>query len=111
VVSFRRNPCSAWTGIRTLAIGEIREAVCTVYGVEAETMKSSTRGIANEPRDVAMFLARTLIGDSLNRIAAEFQIEKYSTVASAISRIKMRIEADQDLAGRVERCKREIEKR
>ena len=39
------------------------------------------------------------------------QIEKYSTVASAISRIKMRIEADKDLAERVERSKREIEKR
>ncbi|GAB6111410.1 hypothetical protein JCM14713_11680 [Desulfomicrobium salsuginis] len=60
---------------------------------------------------MTMHLARTLRGDSLNRIAAKFQIEKYSTVASAISRIKLRIEADKDLAERVERSKREIEKR
>jgi len=58
-----------------------------------------------------MYLASTLRGDSLNRIAAEFRIEKFSTVASAISRIKMKIETDQDIAGRVERCEREIEKR
>ncbi|GAB6111413.1 helix-turn-helix domain-containing protein [Desulfomicrobium salsuginis] len=81
------------------------------YGVDEETMKSSSRGVTNEPRDVAMHLARTIRGDSLNHIAAEFQIEKYSTVASAISRIKMRIEADKGLADRVERSKREIEKR
>ncbi|KAF5036974.1 Chromosomal replication initiator protein DnaA [anaerobic digester metagenome] len=74
-------------------------------------MKSSSRGVTNEPRDVAMHLARTLRGDSLNNIAEEFQIEKYSTVASAISRIKMRMEADKNLADRVERSKKEIEKR
>ena len=90
---------------------DIRKAVCNVYGVEEETMNSSSRGITNEPRDVAMYLARTLRGDSLNRIAAGFEIEKYSTVASAISRIKMRIVAGKDLADRVERSKREIEMR
>ena len=94
-----------------LEIGDIKEVVCKIYGVHEETMASSSRGTTNEPRDVAMFLARTLRGDSLNRMAAEFRIEKYSTVASAISRIKMKIEADQDIAGRVERCEREIEKR
>lgn len=90
---------------------DIRDAVCKVYVVEETTMQSSSRGITNEPRDVAMYLARTLRGDSLNRIAAEFKIEKYSTVASAISRIKMKIETDKNLADRVERSKREIEKR
>lgn len=90
---------------------DIRKAVCIVYDVEEGTMKSSSRGITNEPRDVAMNLARTLRGDSLNHIAAGFEIEKYSTVSSAISRIKLKIEADNGLADRVERSKREIEKR
>ncbi len=54
---------------------DIRKAVCNVYRVDEDTMKSSSRGITNEPRDVAMNLARTLRGDSLNRIAQNSNIE------------------------------------
>jgi chromosomal replication initiation ATPase DnaA len=80
-------------------------AVCAACDVSTERLASSARGVTNEPRDIAIYLARSLRGDSLNAIGAYFGIEKYSTVGSAVSRVRTRIERDVSFAGRVEAIK------
>lgn len=96
---------------RTLApvsMESIVRAVCAACGVPAESLESSARGVTNEARDIAIYLARSLRGDSLNAIGAYFGIEKYSTVGSAVSRVRARMESEGNFGGRVEAIKEEI---
>jgi chromosomal replication initiation ATPase DnaA len=76
--------------------------------VPPESLASSARGVTNEARDIAIYLARSLRGDSLNVIGAYFGIEKYSTVGSAVSRVRGWIERDASLDRRVEAIKKEV---
>ena len=75
---------------RSLApeVEEIKEAVCSVYSVEKDTLLFSRRGVFNEPRNVALYLARRLRGERLEDIGRGFNISKYSSVSSAIEKIR-----------------------
>jgi REP element-mobilizing transposase RayT len=88
----------------------IKTAVCEVYGITEDTLALSARGTTNDPRDIAIYLARTLKGDSLTQIGEHFKIKKYSTVGSAIARVKKRVEKDRWMAERIEEIAREIDK-
>jgi REP element-mobilizing transposase RayT len=79
----------------------IRQAVCETYGISEDALAASARGVTNNPRDISIFLARTLKGDSLKQIGEHFDIEKYSTVGSAIARVKKKILTDQMVARRI----------
>ena len=57
----------------------------------------------NEPRNVAIYLTRRLRGDSLNQIAEEFGMSKYSSVSSVIERMKELVAKDRKLRKRVEK--------
>ena len=80
----------------------IKEAVSEAYGIAQDALNSSARGITNDPRDISIYLARALKGDSLKQIGEHFGIEKYSTVASAIARAKGKIETDKLVSERIE---------
>jgi REP element-mobilizing transposase RayT len=88
----------------------IKEAVCNAFGVTEETLGSSARGITNTPRDISIYLARVMKGESLKQIGEHFEIEKYSTVASAIARVKGMIETDKRVAERMEELVKTINK-
>ena len=66
------------------------------------------RGIANEPRSVAIYLMRHLRGDSLEEIGREFKIAKYSSVSSVVERIKGMIAKDRKLRKRMVELNEEI---
>jgi len=53
------------------------------------------------PRNVAIFLIRRLRGEKLEEIGRQFGIAKYSTVSSAIEKMKRDISADRRLKTRV----------
>jgi len=82
--------------------------VCRSYDVEKEALTVTRRGIANEPRNVAIYLMRHLRGDSLEEIGREFEVATYSSVSSVIERIKAVIAKDRKLRQRVEELKKEI---
>jgi putative transposase len=88
---------------RSLApeVGEIKEAVCRVYGVEKDTLLSSRRGVVNEPRNVAMYLTRRLRGERLEDIGRGFNISKYSSVSSAIEKIRKELLTNDRLKRRI----------
>jgi putative transposase len=52
----------------------VKEEVCRSYGVERVELYRSRRGISNEPRNIAIYLLRTLRGDNLGEIGREFNI-------------------------------------
>jgi hypothetical protein len=84
---------------------KIKEVVCKAYGVEEEDLQKSIRGIFNEPRNVAIYLTRQLRRDTLDEIAREFRMKRYSSTSSAIERVKAQISEDQRFRKRVERLK------
>jgi REP element-mobilizing transposase RayT len=84
---------------------KIKEVVCKAYGVEEEDLQKSIRGIFNEPRNVAIYLTRQLRRDTLDEIAREFRMKRYSSTSSAIERVKAQISEDQRFRRRVERLK------
>jgi len=62
----------------------------------------SKRGTYNEPRNVAIFLFRRVRRDSLENIGVWFQIQKYSSVSSAVERLKAKMAVDSRLKHRVD---------
>ena len=95
---------------RSLApdVQRIKEVVCRSYNVEKEALTVTRRGIANEPRNVAIYLMRHVRGDSLDEIGREFGLATYSSVSSVVERIKAVIAKDRKLRQRVEELKKEI---
>ena len=55
----------------------------------------SDRGIENEPRDVAMYLIRSMRTEPLMRVGAGFGLNRYSSVSSAVMRIKIKLQKDR----------------
>jgi putative transposase len=82
-------------------VENIKEAVCRVYGVEKDTLLFSRRGVFNEPRNVAMYLTRRLRGERLKEIGRQFNISKYSSVSSAIEKIRKEIQTNGRLKRRL----------
>jgi len=89
-------------------VKRIKEVLCRSYNVEKEALTVTRRGIANEPRNVAIYLMRHLRADSLEEIGREFEVAKYSSVSSVIERTKAMIAKDRKLRRRVEELKKEI---
>jgi putative transposase len=65
----------------------IIRAVCDYYNVGFEDLLISRRGHLNIPRNVAIYLFRSLRGDDLNSIKDAFQIKTYSTISSIVQKM------------------------
>ena len=83
-------------------------AVCNSYHVEEGALKKTSRGITNEPRNVAIYLMRQLRGDKLEQIGKRFDVSNYSSVGSVIERMKKRIRKNRKLKTRIENLTDEI---
>jgi len=90
------------------ATATIKRYICEVYGVTEHSLLKSTRGVTNEPRNVAIYLTRYLRGDRLEDIGQAYGIEKYSSVSSTIERMKKQIARDTSLSRRIDQIKRDI---
>jgi chromosomal replication initiation ATPase DnaA len=88
--------------VETLPDAEkIKRAICNAYGIEESSLLSSRRGVLNEPRNVAIYLARHLRGEKLEEIGRQFGISKYSSVSSVIVKLKRDMSAERKLRVRV----------
>ena len=72
----------------------IIKAVCGFYKVEEKDIAVVRRGVQNEPRDVAIYLLRTICGEPLMLIGQAFGMTQYSSVSSAVERIKKKRQND-----------------
>jgi putative transposase len=95
---------------RSLAPGldEIQSAVCASYGINRNELLSSRRGMSNDARNVAIYLARQLSGQTLATIGHAFGLEHYSSVSSVASRMKQRLVSDRSLRRKVEAIERSL---
>jgi len=69
----------------------IIRTVCDFYDVTEKELVAVRRGIENEPRDVAIYLLRTVCGEPLMHIGHKFGMARYSSVSSAVDRIKKKL--------------------
>ena len=88
----------------------IIRTVCKYYHVPEEDLLKTRRGLFNEPRNAAIFLLRKLRRDTLRQIGEEFQIKKYSSVSSAIERMKVRISKDRKMTKRLKELSQKFDK-
>jgi putative transposase len=86
----------------------IQSAVCSGYGIDRNELLSSRRGMSNDARNVAIYLARRLSGQTLATIGGAFGLEHYSSVSSVVSRMKQRIANDRRLRRKVEAIQRAL---
>lgn len=70
-------------------IEEVAGSVCAVYGVEPTVLLESKRRIANEPRNMAIYLSRRLCGATLREIRDRFNLNSDSSVGSVIERMTL----------------------
>lgn len=61
------------------------------YGVSRAELMQSRRGVSNPGRDAAIYLVRTLCRMSLPEVGQVFGIKNYSSVSSAVQRVKARL--------------------
>jgi putative transposase len=69
--------------------------VSRYYGEKPAALKAVRRGIENEPRDVAMYLIRSMRAEPLIRVGAGFGLNRYSSVSSAVRRVKIKLQKDR----------------
>ena len=94
--------------IRRLSIEEIVKAVCSTYDVTYADMLSNNR---TQPlataRQVAMFLARKLTGNSTPTVANEFK-RNHTTVVHGTQSIQKRIDVEPDLKKTIEQITEQL---
>jgi len=84
-------------------ITEIKKIVCDLYGVDEQTLHQSRRGQINEPRNLAIYLARKQCGLRLEEIGNAFGLSKYSSVSSIVTRTEKEILRSKQLGLVVEK--------
>lgn len=79
----------------------IKNLVCDHYGIEKGMLNATKRGTSNVPRSVAIYILRTQGGKTLIEIGHIFSIDSYSSVSSAIQRLKVAMTKDKKLEKQV----------
>jgi len=86
----------------------IKKEVCTYYRVEQSELSKSRRGSFNEPRSMAIYLARMLRKDGLMDIGSEFGLSSYSSVSSVLQGIGSKLLKNRKLRERYEVLKKAL---
>lgn len=87
-------------------IADIKQAVCTEFGVRAIDMVSQRRArVVARPRQIAMYLCREMTPLSLPAIGRQFGGRDHTTVMHAISTIAGLIATDPEFADRLSRLR------
>jgi len=98
-------------GTPTLTLEAIQDAAAREWGVTPDGLKSKTRTKAlTTPRQVAMFLARELLGVQLVEIGNAFGGRDHSTVIHSLDRVAAEIASDPAFASRVENLRNTLER-
>ena len=82
--------------------------VSRYYKVRPTKLKAVHRGIESEPRDVAMYLIRSMRAEPLIRVGEKFGLNQYSSVSSAVTRVKAKLQKDRKFKDRLEHIESNI---
>lgn len=90
-------------------ISRIQRIVAEHYNISVEDIRSKKRNsnIAI-PRQVAMYLCRTMTTESFPKIGIEFGGKDHSTVMHSVEKIENEMKVNKDLANLIEKLKKDI---
>ena len=69
---------------------------------------SAEFGLSNQPGNIAIYLLRTLRGDTLNQVGREFDMNRYSSVRSVVQRMSAKISKDRQLRKSIEKLRAQV---
>ncbi len=91
------------------SVDRVQEVVARRWGVTPEGLRSKARTKSlTVPRQVAMFLARELLGMQLVEIGQAFGGRDHSTVIHSLDKVQRTMVNDQKFRDRVEHARREL---
>jgi chromosomal replication initiator protein len=91
------------------SVDRVQEVVARRWGVTPEGLRSKARTkTLTVPRQVAMFLARELLGMQLVEIGQAFGGRDHSTVIHSLDKVQREMAADRKFRDRVEHARREL---
>jgi chromosomal replication initiation ATPase DnaA len=82
-------------------LDRIISEVSRYYDTSRAALTAVRRGLENEPRDVAIYLSRSMRSDPLMRIGSEFGLTRYSSVSSVVMRVKTKLQKDSKFKERL----------
>jgi chromosomal replication initiator protein len=95
--------------IRRITVDVIQEMVSRSWGISVDAIKSKTRTkTITEPRQVAMYLIREMLGIQLTEIGASFGGRDHSTVIHSIEKVALQLQENQDFKARVFELRRQL---
>ena len=90
-------------------IQKVQKAVADYWKISVDDLKSKKRSASIAfPRQVAMYLSRTLLNESFERIGLEFGGKDHSTVMHSCDKIKDEIERNNELKNSIEVIKKNL---
>jgi chromosomal replication initiator protein len=102
-------PRAASAGKNTRSVAEIQAATCQHFGISTDELLSTARAARiAKPRQLAMYLARELTGESLPAIGRQFGGRDHTTVLHAWRRTSTRIADDDTTRKAVEKLCRAL---
>lgn len=94
---------------RRITMDDIIEVVCRHYDVRLTDLQSARRSRSvTVPRQIAMYLAKSLTQKTLAEIGGSFGGRDHSTVLHSIRKVEEEVTREEDLALRVARMKAEL---
>ena len=96
-------------GVGVLSIPTVQRLVASEWQVTSEALMSKSRLKAyTVPRQVAMYLVRSLMGTPLMQIGEAFGGRDHSTVIHSLERVEAQVRLDSDFAARVQRVENRL---
>jgi chromosomal replication initiator protein len=97
---------------KRVSVETILKCVSAIFEVRISDLKgtSRTKNVA-VPRQVAMYLAKELMTDSLAKLASAFGGKTHSTLLHSWNKIRVQLEKDQLLRNQIEIAKRNLEEK
>ncbi len=100
---------AAAAGETAPTLDRVQQVVARRWGVTPEGLRSKSRTkTLTVPRQIAMFLARDLLGMQLVEIGQAFGGRDHSTVIHSVSKVEQQIKHDRQLRDRIELARREL---
>ncbi len=95
--------------VRRITIDVIQEMVSRNWGISVDAIRSKTRTkTITEPRQVAMYLIREILGIQLTEIGASFGGRDHSTVIHSIEKVAAQLQLNQEFKTRVLELRRQL---
>src|SRR5262245_28281800 len=105
----RQGEESATSGPATPSIDRVQEVVARRWGVTPEGLRSKARTkTLTIPRQVAMYLARDMLGMQLVEIGQAFGGRDHSTVIHSVDKVERQMMRDRTFKERIEMARQEL---